>query len=148
MEAVTTAWREKNRDGREGVRVHVNKNGVRNGLRRRQGVCLRSCRGWYSSREMFQRKNSEAPLVHRRRVLLIGAEPSVQSLISTFLATMGWTCTVVQTKEEAPVILQREAFDAVLIDLGSSETSAEQAILRIRQTRPSLEDQMLLISNG
>ncbi len=55
---------------------------------------------------------------------------------------------MVQTKEEAPVILQREAFDAVLIDLGSSETSAEQAILRIKQIRPSLADRMLVISNG
>jgi CheY-like chemotaxis protein len=97
---------------------------------------------------MLQRKNFEAPLVHRRKVLLVGAEPSVQSLISTFLATMGWICTVVPTKEEAPVILQREAFDAVLIDLGSSETSAEQAILRIKQIRPSLADRMLVISNG
>jgi CheY-like chemotaxis protein len=97
---------------------------------------------------MLQRKNFEAPLVHRRKVLLVGAEPSVQSLISTFLATMGWICTVAPTKEEAPVILQREAFDAVLIDLGSSETSAEQAILRIKQIRPSLADRMLVISNG
>jgi hypothetical protein len=44
--------------------------------------------------------------------------------------------------------LQREAFDAVLIDLGPSEAKAEQAILKIKQIRPSLADRMLVISNG
>ncbi len=97
---------------------------------------------------MLQSKNPEAPSVPRRKVLLVGAEPSVQGLISTFLLTMGWTCTVVQKKEEAPAILQREAFDAVVIDLGRSEADAEQAILRIKQIRPSLGERMVAIGNG
>jgi CheY-like chemotaxis protein len=96
----------------------------------------------------LQVKSPAAPSVQRRKVLLVGAEPSVQGLISTFLLTMGWTCTVVQNKEEAPSILQREAFDAVMIDLGRSEASAEQAILKIKQIRPSLAGRMLVISNG
>lgn len=90
----------------------------------------------------------DASSVQRRKVLLAGAEPSVQGLISTFLHTMGWTCTVIQNKEEAPAILQRETFDAVVIDLGRSETEAEQTILRIKQIRPSLGDRMLAISHG
>lgn len=90
----------------------------------------------------------EAPSVQRRKALLVGAEPSVQGLISTFLHTMGWTCTVVQNKEQTPAILQREAFDAVVIDLGRSEKEAERAILAIKQIRPSLCDRMLVISHG
>jgi CheY-like chemotaxis protein len=89
-----------------------------------------------------------APSVQRRKVLLVGAEPSVQGLISTFLHTMGWTCTVIQNKDETPAILQREAFDAVLIDLGRSEAEAERTILGIKQIRPSLCDRMLVISHG
>lgn len=96
----------------------------------------------------LQVKSPAAPSVQRRKVLLVGAEPSVQGLISTFLLTMGWTCSVVQNKEEAPTILQRESFDAVMIDLGRSEASAEQAILKIKQIRPSLAGRMLVISNG
>jgi CheY-like chemotaxis protein len=88
----------------------------------------------------------EAPAAQRRKVLLVGVEPSVQGLISTFLLTMGCTCTVVQKTEEAPAILQREAFDALVIDLGHSEASAEQALLRIKQIRPSLGDRILAIS--
>jgi CheY-like chemotaxis protein len=100
-----------------------------------------------SLKKMLQSKNPEAPSVQRRKVLLVGAEPSVQGLISTFLVTMGWTCTVVPDKEETPATLQREAFDAVVIDLGRSETRAEQAILTIKQIRPSLGDRMLAISS-
>ena len=92
--------------------------------------------------------NFKAPPVHRRKVLLAGVEPSAQGLISTFLFTMGWTCTVAQSKEEVPAILQREAFDALVIDLGHSEEQAEQTILRIKQMCPSLGDRMLVINSG
>lgn len=97
---------------------------------------------------MLQPKKPDAPSVQRRKILLVGVEPSAQSLVSTFLLTMGWTCTVVQNKEEVRAILEREAFDAVVIDLGHSEAQAEQAILRITQIRPSLGDRILAISNG
>jgi CheY-like chemotaxis protein len=90
----------------------------------------------------------EAPSVQRRKVLLAGVEPSVQGLISTFLLSMGWTCTVVQNKEDAPAILQQEGFDAVVIDPGHSEVLAEQVVLRIKQMRPSLGDRLLVISSG
>jgi CheY-like chemotaxis protein len=97
---------------------------------------------------MLQRKNPEIHLVQRRKILLVGAEPSVQGLISTFLLTMGWTCTVVQNKKYAPTILQQEAVDAVVIDLGRSGTDAEQAILGIKQIRPSLGNRILVLNNG
>jgi CheY-like chemotaxis protein len=90
----------------------------------------------------------EAPSVQRRKLLLVGAEPSVQGLISTFLHTMGWTCTVIHNKIEAPAILQREPFDAVVIDLGRSEAEAEQTILGIKEIRPSLCDRMVVIGRG
>jgi hypothetical protein len=89
-----------------------------------------------------------APPVQRRKILLAGLAPPVQSLISTFLFTMGWVCSVIQNKEEAPAVLEREAFDALVVDLGRSEAEAERTILRIKQMRPSLGDRMLVISNG
>lgn len=80
--------------------------------------------------------------------MLVGAEPAVQALISTFLSTMGMAYTVVQNVKVIPGILQREAFDAVVIDLGQSETEAEQTILSIKEIRPSLWDRILVISNS
>jgi CheY-like chemotaxis protein len=96
---------------------------------------------------MSQTKH-EVPAAQRRKILLVGVEPSVQGLISTFLLTMGCMCTVVPKREEAPAILQREAYDAVVIDLGCSEADAEQALLRMKQIRPSLGDRILAMSNS
>jgi len=55
---------------------------------------------------------------------------------------------VVQDVGETPITLQREAFDAVVIDLGHSAARVEQAILRIKQIRPSLGDRMIAIRSG
>ena len=96
---------------------------------------------------MMQPKNPEVPLVQRRKILAVGAEQSVQGLISTFLITMGWTCIVVHNKEEMPAILQREVFDAVVIDLGRSEAEAEKAILGIERIRPSLVGRILALNS-
>lgn len=97
---------------------------------------------------MLQAKNLEAPSAQRQKFLLVGAERSVQSLISTFLATMGCICTVASSKEEAPAILEREVFDAVLLDLGRSDACADEFILRIKQIRPGLAERIMVITNG
>jgi hypothetical protein len=97
---------------------------------------------------MVQRENPEASVVQRRKILLLGVEPSLQGLISTFLVTMGWACTAVYDVPQALGLLQREAFDALLIDLGRLESHPEQAILGIKQIRPSLGDRILVIANS
>jgi CheY-like chemotaxis protein len=93
-------------------------------------------------------ENLEAPSAQRQKVLLVGAEPSVQSLISTFLATMGCVGTVASGKEEAPTILEREVFDAVLLDYGRWDRGADEFILRIKQIRPSLADRIIVIARS
>lgn len=91
---------------------------------------------------------SETPSVQRRKIVVAGVESSVQGLISTFLSTMGWKCLVIQNREDAATILERETFDALILDLGRSYVAAERTILRIKQMRPSLGDRMLVINNG
>lgn len=90
---------------------------------------------------------SGAPSVHRR-ALLAGVDSSIQGLISPFLFTMGWRCTVIQDSDKVPAVLQREAFDAVVIDLGLSESEAELTIMKIREVRPSLGDRIFVTSHG
>lgn len=90
----------------------------------------------------------DAPSVQRRKILLAGMAPSVHSLISTFVFSMGWACTVIQNNQEMPAALEREAFDALVIDLGRSHADAEQTILRIKQMRPSLGDRLLVIGSA
>jgi hypothetical protein len=97
---------------------------------------------------MQREHHSEAPSVQRRKILLAGVHTSLQGLISPFLFAMGWTCTVARDGASALTALQREGFDAVLIDLGLSVSSAEQSILAIKQIRPSLGDRILVMHNG
>lgn len=86
---------------------------------------------------MLPAKNLDAPSVQRQKVLLVGAERSIQSLVSTLLATMATVCTMASGKEETPAILEREVFDAVLLDCGGSDSGADEFIPRTRQIRPS-----------
>lgn len=80
----------------------------------------------------------------RRRVLLIAEEPSLRSLISTLLVTMGCTC-VVSSITEVDVLLERETFDAVVLKLNHSPLMTEQALLKIKKNRPSLSKRILVI---
>jgi CheY-like chemotaxis protein len=92
-------------------------------------------------------KNPGGPVVVRRKVLLVGIELSLRDQISTFLTTMDWACTVVRDAEECLGVLQREDFDAVVIDLGRCESLAERAIRRIKEVRPSLEYRIVVIND-
>jgi CheY-like chemotaxis protein len=83
----------------------------------------------------------------RKRILLIAAAPPDRDRISTFLSTMGWTCTV-SVQQEVLAAIEREPFDAVLLDLGPSGTFAERTILHIKEIRPSLSDRIVVISRG
>jgi hypothetical protein len=97
---------------------------------------------------MQREYQSEPPSVHRRKILLAGVHSSLQGLISPFLFAMGWTCTAARDAAAAVAALQRDGFDAVLIDLGASVSSAEHSILTIKQIRPSLGDRILVMHNG
>lgn len=92
-------------------------------------------------------KNPGGPVVVRRKVLLVGIELSLRDQISTFLTPMDWACTVVHDAEECLGVLQREEFDAVVIDLGRCESLAERAIRRIKAVRPKLKDRIVVISD-
>lgn len=96
---------------------------------------------------MLQQNNPEDSSGERRRILLIGAEPSQEALISTFLVTMGCTCATVSSREMSAVI-ERETFDAVLLALDRSQVYAEKTILRIKEIRPSLAERTLVITSS
>ena len=44
--------------------------------------------------------------------------------------------------------IERESFDALLLNLGHSGACPEQAILEIKKVRPSLSERMVVISRG
>lgn len=97
---------------------------------------------------MLQSESLERRPGKRKRALLVGASSSDRNRISTFLLTMGWTCAVVSGEPEMLAAVDREPFDALLLNLGHSGVCAEQAILGIRKIRPSLSERMVVISRG
>lgn len=69
--------------------------------------------------------NTALPRGKSGKVLIIEDEQSQRILLSTFLSSMGAWC-VTTSSGEAFAFLEREAFDAVLLDLSCSEVPAEQ----------------------
>src|SRR5262245_39928773 len=96
---------------------------------------------------MTQSLIPETPAAEKRRILLITEEPSLRSLISTFVLTMGCACAAVSSTEVAAV-LERETFDAVLVDADYSEIAVETVLLMTQESRPSLLTRILVIRSG
>jgi hypothetical protein len=76
---------------------------------------------------------------------LIGLGPAGQDSISTLLGTLGWTCTSVSAQDDIVGTVERDSFDAVLLDLSHDGTGAERIILGIREVRPSLSERIMVI---
>lgn len=92
---------------------------------------------------MTQVNNPEDLDGARRKVLFITGEP-LWSLISPFLVRMGCGCSRVGSGD-LDVILEKEIFDAVLLDADHSQIPAEQALERIQEIRPRLLERMFVI---
>ena len=84
----------------------------------------------------------------RKRILLVGADPSSRDGISTLLNTMGWARIAVSGYDDVPETIERELFDAVLLHLGTSTAALERTIRTIKQIRPSLARRIVVISGA
>lgn len=80
--------------------------------------------------------------------MLIAEDPSLRSLVSTFLVTMGCACAVVSNREEIDAIIEREKFDAVLLHADHPQLSVEQTLLKVEESRPSLRSRILVIRSA
>ena len=96
---------------------------------------------------MLQSPTPEMLANEKRRILLITEEPSLRSLLSTFLVTMGCACAAASSTE-VETILERETFDAVLLDADHSQIDVETVLLKTQENRPSLSTRILVIRSG
>lgn len=93
---------------------------------------------------MPQRSQIENRTEEQRRILLITEDPPLRALVSGFLVTMGCACAMVSTRD-MDAIIERESFDAVLLDVRHSRVSFRQALQKIKKNRPRLSERILLI---
>jgi DNA-binding response OmpR family regulator len=89
---------------------------------------------------------SASPTRTQRRVLIIEDEPSIRNVLYVLLAGLGFEGDVSHSSAQALAMISRESFDAVLLDLRSSEIAAEKIVAQIREIRPSLVGRVLVIT--
>jgi hypothetical protein len=79
-------------------------------------------------------------------VLIIEDDPDPRQFPRTLLASMGCSCTSVQTAQEVVSAVADDNFDAVLVDLGHSAEPRERLAFIIEKIPPSLRKRTLVIT--
>ncbi len=82
----------------------------------------------------------------RRKVLIIEDEPSIRNVLYVLLASFNFEGDVASSGKQALAMMNRESFDAVLLDLRCSNLAPEEVVAEIRQIHPSLVGRVLVIT--
>ena len=94
---------------------------------------------------MLQNSHSEDKSRKRPRVLLISGKSSSGDIVTPFLVAMGYACSAAASWSTLETMLERETFDAVLLDLVHPPIPAEEAIVKIKEIDPALSRRLLVI---
>jgi CheY-like chemotaxis protein len=81
-----------------------------------------------------------------RRVLIIEDQPSVRNVLYVLLAGIRCDGEVVCSSRQALERIQRESFDALLLDLRCSEMPPGQIVSAVQNLQPSLLGRVLVIT--
>ncbi len=82
----------------------------------------------------------------RRKVLIIEDEPSIRSVLYVLLAGLGYDGNAVPDAYQGLSMIRRGEFDAVLLDLRSSQLPPDQMVCAITELRPNLVGRVLVIT--
>jgi len=96
----------------------------------------------------MQISDFQYPPSKQRRVLLITGNPSSRNVISAFLVAMGHTCCAASNWNALTMMLERDTFDAVLLDLLHPPIPPEEAIVKIKEIVPTLAHRLLVIGGS
>jgi CheY-like chemotaxis protein len=87
-----------------------------------------------------------APNPPRRKVLIIEDEPAIRKVLYTLLAGLGYDGAAAPDAFQGLSMIGRSEFDAVLLDLRSSQLPPDQMVCAITELRPSLVGRVLVIT--
>jgi DNA-binding NtrC family response regulator len=87
-----------------------------------------------------------APTPPRRKVLIIEDEPSIRRVLYALLAGLGYDGDAAPDAYQGLSMIRRGEFDAVLLDLRSSQLPPDQMVCAISNLRPSLVGRVLVIT--
>jgi DNA-binding NtrC family response regulator len=97
---------------------------------------------------MLQNSHSEDKSSKRPRVLLITGKLSLGDIITPFLVATGYACSAAANWSTLETMLERETFDAVLLDLVHPPIPAEEAIVKIKEIDPALSRRLVVIGGS
>jgi DNA-binding NtrC family response regulator len=84
--------------------------------------------------------------VTRRKVLILEDEPAIRNVLYVLLAGLGCEGDIVHNSRQALASINRESFDAVLLDLRCSELPPEKLVAEIVHVQPNLVGRILVIT--
>ena len=82
----------------------------------------------------------------RRKVLILEDELVIRHVLCVLLAGLGCEGHVVHNCRQALASINRQSFDAVLLDLRCSELPPEQLVSEIMDVQPNLVGRLLVIT--
>jgi len=82
----------------------------------------------------------------RRKILIIEDKPSIRSVLYVLLAGLGYEGDAAPDAYQGLAKIRRNEFDAVLLDLRSSQLPPDQMVCAISELRPSLVGRVLVIT--
>ena len=86
------------------------------------------------------------PSPPRRKVLIIEDEPSIRNVLYVLLAGLGYDGDAVPDAYQALSMIRQSEFDAVLLDLRSSQIPPDQMVCAITELRTRLVGRVLVIT--
>ncbi len=85
-------------------------------------------------------------LKKRKRVLLLDDDPAVQRLVAALLKRAGYRVDVVGNGRDAIAALERQEYSAILLDLMMPHEGGMTVIRHLRETRPQILSQVILLT--
>ncbi len=82
-----------------------------------------------------------------RKVLVIERESSIRNMIYVLLGALKCEGDVAYSGQQALAMIQRESFDAVLLDLRCADAGPDQVVSKIHEIRPNLVGRILFITS-
>jgi len=82
----------------------------------------------------------------RKKILIVGEEPSARQEMRILLGSSGCECTVVSNLQQALGTMDQRKFDAVVLDPESSSSRVTELISRINESHPDLIGRVVLIT--
>ena len=81
----------------------------------------------------------------RRKILIIEDEPSIRNVLYVLVAGLGYDGDTASNAHQALSMIRKDQFDAVLLDLRSSQLPPDEMVNAITELRPSLVGRVLVI---